>query len=150
GDEMPDDFRKFFENLERQQSPRPKDPTGPQRIGMGSGFIIDAKGILITNNHVIESADFVEITMTDGQHFKSSDIKGDRKTDIAIVRFDPKGAKLPSLEMGDSSAMEIGDRVLAIGAPFGLSGTVTHGIVSAKGRDLNLNSYDDFVQTDAA
>src|SRR5438552_1554232 len=85
----------------------------------------------------------------DGRKFKSKDIKHDSKTDLAIVRIDAK-SQLPYLEMGDSSSMEIGDRVLAIGAPFGLTGTVTSGIVSAKGRSLQLNAYEDFLQTDAA
>ncbi|MBX7103052.1 MAG: trypsin-like peptidase domain-containing protein [Gemmataceae bacterium] len=144
----PEDFQKFFDELERrqQQTPSPSE----QNIGFGSGFIVDPKGIVLTNFHVIEKADKVEITLTDGRKFTSTEILGDQKTDLAIVRFDPKGAKLPWLEFGDSNQMEIGDRVLAVGAPFGLSGTVTHGIISAKGRDLGLNRFDDFVQTDAA
>src|SRR5205823_3744011 len=85
----------------------------------------------------------------DGRHFTAKDIRGDARSDLAIILLDTKGATLPSLELGDSDAMEIGDRVLAVGAPFGLTGSVTHGIVSGKGRDLNLNLYEDFLQTDA-
>jgi serine protease Do len=142
-----ENFRKFFEELERRQN---EGPPGEQTVGFGSGYIVDTKGIVLTNNHVVEGADYVEITMMDGRKFTSKDIKGDSRTDLAIVRIDPKGSKLPWLEFGDSNQMEIGDRVLAIGAPFGLSGSVTHGIISAKSRDLNLNRYDDFIQTDAA
>lgn len=147
--DVPDNFRKFFEDLERRQN----DSSGPsieQKIGFGSGFIVDAKGIVVTNNHVIENAEMVEITLADGRKFSSKDIKGDQRTDLAIVRFDPRGTTLPALEFGDSNQMEVGDRVLAIGAPFELSGTVTHGIISSKNRDLRLNHYDDFIQTDAA
>jgi serine protease Do len=140
-------IRKFFEELERRQQ---QGPITEQSIGFGSGFIVSGKGIVLTNNHVVENADSVEIILADGRKFVSRDIRGDQKTDLAIVRFDPKGAKLPALDFADSSQMEIGDRVLAIGAPFGLSGSVTQGIISAKGRDLGLNRYDDFIQTDAA
>jgi serine protease Do len=141
------DLRNFFDGLE---SKKPKTPHGDVTIGFGSGFIVDAKGIVMTNFHVVENADSVDITLTDGRKFTSKDIKGDLKTDLAIVRFDPKEVKLSSLEFADSSFMEVGDRVLAVGAPFGLSGSVTSGIISAKGRDVGLNTYDDFLQTDAA
>lgn len=141
------DLRKFFENLEPKQ---PKNQKDEVTIGSGSGFIVDAKGIVLTNHHVVENADVVEITLTNGRKFRSKDIKADKRTDLAIVRFDPRGEKLTALEFADSSLMEVGDRVLAVGAPFGLSGSVTSGIVSAKGRDVGLNIYDDFLQTDAA
>jgi serine protease Do len=145
-DDNPDSFRRFFGDLERRNA----DPQNERVIGKGSGFIIDAKGVILTNFHVIDGADAVDVTLGDGRKFTSRDIKGDQRTDLAIVRFDPKGSRLPVIELGDSAQMEIGDRVLAIGAPFGLSGSVTQGIISAKGRDLNLNRYDDFLQTDAA
>src|SRR5262249_5097508 len=118
-------------------------------VGFGSGFLVDASGIILTNNEVVDGADQVEVALTDGRKFTSSDIKTDRNTDLAIVRI--KADKpLPYLRFGDSSQAEIGDRVLAVGAPFGLTGSVTHGIISAKGRDLSLNRHDDFLQTDAA
>ncbi|MFL5329941.1 MAG: trypsin-like peptidase domain-containing protein [Gemmataceae bacterium] len=146
-DEGPEDLRRFFEQIEPQQNqPRQRE----QDIGFGSGFLIDGKGVVLTNFHVIEGADQVEVILADGRKFQSKDIKGDARTDLAIVRLDTKGATLPHIELADSNQMEIGDRVLAIGAPFRLSGTVTQGIVSAKGRDLGLNRYDDFLQTDAA
>jgi serine protease Do len=147
--QLPEDFRKFFEEFQRRQ----EDEGGPseQFLGFGSGFIVDPKGIVLTNNHVVDGATEVEVTLHDGRKFVSKDIKTDEKTDLAIVRLDTKGTSLPYLELGDSSAMEIGDRVLAVGAPFGLTGTVTSGIISAKGRyGLGLNKYEDFLQTDAA
>lgn len=119
------------------------------QLGFGSGFVIDPKGVILTNHHVVEGADLVEITFMDGRKFTSRDIKSDQKTDLAIIRIEAKAA-LPFLEMGDSDHMEIGDRVLAVGAPFGLTGSVTHGIISGKGRSLKVNMYEDFLQTDAA
>ncbi len=141
------DLRKFFDNLESKPAPKQPDEMS---VGFGSGFIVDTRGIVLTNFHVVENADHVEITLTGGRKFTSRDIKSDKKTDLAIVRFDPQDAKLTALEFADSELMEVGDRVLAIGAPFGLSGSVTSGIISAKGRDVELNPLDDFLQTDAA
>ena len=123
------------------------DDTAP--VGFGSGFIIDPKGIILTNHHVVEGADRLEITLMDGRRYVSRDIKSDPKTDLAVVRIAPK-KDLPYLELGDSDTMEIGDRVLAVGAPFGLAGSVTAGIISAKNRNLRVNMYEDFLQTDAA
>jgi serine protease Do len=104
--------------------------------------------VIVTNNHVVDGADEVEVTLTDGRKFTSTDIKTDAATDLAIVRV-KTSSKLPALKFGDSSQMEIGDRVLAVGAPFGLTGSVTNGIISAKGRALS-GKYDDYLQTDAA
>jgi serine protease Do len=125
------------------------DDSGPARIGFGSGFLVDPKGVVLTNFHVVDGADEVLVQLRDGRKFTSKTIKTDPKTDLAIIKLDAKAA-LPYLEFGDSSAMEIGDRVLAVGAPFGLTGSVTHGIISAKGRSLHMNMYEDFLQTDAA
>jgi serine protease Do len=140
-DELPDELRRFFQGGEDDDP----SPGG----GFGSGFLVDAKGVILTNHHVVNGADQVLIQLRDGRKFTSKDIKTDPKTDLAIVRIEAKEA-LPYLELGDSDAMEIGDRVLAVGAPFGLTGTVTSGIISAKGRSLHLNMYEDFLQTDAA
>jgi serine protease Do len=129
--------------------PRAAADDAPSRIGFGSGFIISARGVVVTNNHVVEGADQVVVQLKDGRKFKSSKIHTDHKTDLAIVVLDTKQG-LPTLEFGDSSQMEIGDRVLAVGAPFGLTGTVTHGIISSTGRSLRMNMYEDFLQTDAA
>jgi serine protease Do len=137
---FPEEFRKFFE-----QQPVP-------RHAFGSGFVIDAKGTVLTNYHVVDGADRVTVTTNDGNKFESSDIKGDKKNDLAVIKL-KTNSPLPYLELGDSDAMEIGDRVLAIGAPFGLTGSVTSGIVSAKSRSGltgNRSVYEDYIQTDAA
>jgi len=146
GLKVPEEFRQFFEGMDEDHADMPERPVH----GFGSGFLIDPKGVILTNNHVVAGADMVEVTLNDGRKFTSKDIKTDPKTDLAIVRLDAKG-NLPYLEFGDSQQMEIGDRVLAVGAPFGLTGSVTAGIVSGKGRNgLSMNLYEDFIQTDAA
>jgi serine protease Do len=144
--QMPEQLRKFFEEFQNQPF---QTPESPRQHGFGSGFIIDPHGLIVTNHHVVAGADEVLIQLRDGRKFVSKDIKSDPKTDLAIVRVETKES-LPYLAFGDSSAMEIGDGVLAVGAPFGLTGTVTHGIISAKGRSLHMNMYEDFLQTDAA
>jgi serine protease Do len=143
---IPPEFRRFFDDPMADED---DDAPGPGTMGFGSGFIVDAKGVILTNNHVVDGADEVIVQLRDGRKFVSKEVKTDPKTDLAIVRINSKEA-LPFLELGDSSAMDIGDRVLAVGAPFGLTGTVTHGIISAKGRALHMNMYEDFLQTDAA
>jgi len=145
GFEVPEEFRRFLEEQGQGQMPNPN----PQ-LGFGSGFIVDPKGVVMTNYHVVAGADEVEVTLADGRKFSSKDITTDQKTDLAVIRLSTK-ADLPHLEFGDSDQMEIGDRVLAVGAPFGLTGSVTAGIISAKGRNgLSMNMYEDFLQTDAA
>jgi serine protease Do len=139
---LPGGVRPFF------ALPRQAAADAPARVGFGSGFIID-KGVIVTNNHVVEGADRVVVQMQDGRKFTSTKIRTDPRTDLAIVLLDVK-KPLPALEFGDSNDMEIGDRVLAVGAPFRLTGTVTHGIISSKGRALRMNDYEDFLQTDAA
>ena len=142
----PEELRRFFEEF----SQRPEMPDLPQH-GFGSGFFIDPAGVILTNYHVVAGADSVLVTLTDGRKYTSHKIRGDQRTDLAVVMLDVKGTTFPYLEFGDSDAAHIGDRVLAVGAPFGLAGSVTHGIVSAKGRSgLNMNFYEDFIQTDAA
>jgi serine protease Do len=118
-------------------------------LGFGCGCIIDPKGVIVTNYHVVEDAELLEVTLSDGRKFTTKDFVSDPKTDLAVVRVQTK-ADLPSLQFGDSNEMEIGDRVLAAGAPFGLSGSVSAGIVSGKKRSLHVNTVEDFVQTDAA
>src|SRR5205085_7251786 len=145
---IPEEMRRFLEEWQ-QQLPDEAPLPGPQS-GLGSGFLVDPSGVILTNYHVVAGASQVEVRLGDGRKFTSRDITFDRKTDLAIVRIKADGT-LPYLELGDSDAMEIGDRVLAVGAPFGLSGSVTSGIVSAKGRSgLQMNMYEDFLQTDAA
>jgi serine protease Do len=141
-----------------KRDPRLKDMfkfRGPQQMprshGMGSGFIIDPSGIIMTANHVVADAETVKVKLHDGREFIATDVKTDLRTDIAIVRIQADGP-LPVIRMGDSDAAEIGDWVLAIGSPFGLDATVTAGIISAKGRGLGggLTKREDFLQTDAA
>jgi serine protease Do len=144
--QVPEEFRKFFEDFGQMPFDFDRNP----QLGFGSGFLVDPKGVVLTNNHVVDGAESVVVTLQDGRKFTSKDIKKDQMTDLAIVRLDTKGEDLPFLRMGDSDAMEIGDRVLAVGAPFRLQGTVTAGIVSSKGRNLGMNTYEDFLQTDAA
>jgi serine protease Do len=128
-----------------------QEPGKAPKPGFGSGVLVDPRGIVLTSFHVVEGGQSVEVTLGDGRKIVSRDIRGDKKTDIAIVVLDKSAGVYPYLQLGDSDAMEIGDRVLAVGAPFGLSGSVTHGIISGKGRSgLNLNTYEDFLQTDAA
>ena len=116
---------------------------------LGSGFIIDPTGYIVTNNHVIEGAEEITVRMQDNVEYKARLIGHDPKTDLALLKIDaPK--PLPYVEWGDSDKARIGDWVLAIGNPFGLGGTVTAGIVSARQRDINAGPYDDFLQTDAA
>src|SRR5262249_33553980 len=112
--QVPEEFRRFFE-FGGGQFPDFSDD-GP-RVGFGSGFLVDPKGVILTNYHVVGGADQVEVTLADGRKFTSKDIKGDRMTDLAIVRIEAK-EPFAFLELGDSEQMEVGDRVLAVGAPF--------------------------------
>jgi serine protease Do len=141
--QIPEEFRHFFGDLGPEVEPTP-------HLGFGSGFLVDPTGVVLTNNHVVDGAAEVVVTLQDGRKFTSKTIKTDPMTDLAIVRLDAGKESLPYLELGDSGALEIGDRVLAVGAPFRMRGTVTAGIVSSKGRSMGMNAYEDFLQTDAA
>jgi len=146
GQEQLDELFKQF--LDRQQGgndqPKPRKATS-----LGSGFIIDASGFIVTNNHVIENADEITVITHDNEEFKAKLIGADEKTDLALLKVEA-GKSLPFVSWGNSDAMRIGDWVLAIGNPFGLGGSVTAGIVSARQRDINAGPYDDFLQTDAS
>ena len=136
-------FEEFFKEFnERGQTRRAQS--------LGSGFIIDKEGIVVTNNHVIENAEQITIYLSNEDSYEAEVIGRDVKTDIAVLKFDPKGADITSVSLGDSDTLRVGDWVLAIGNPFGLGGTVTAGIVSARGRDIGSGPYDDFIQTDAS
>ncbi|MBI1261243.1 MAG: Do family serine endopeptidase [Rhizobiales bacterium] len=122
----------------------------PQKVqSLGSGFVIDAKGIIVTNNHVIDGADEIEVTFTDGTTLPATLVGADDKTDLAVLRVKPK-KPLAFVKLGDSDASRVGDWVMAIGNPFGLGGSVSAGIISALNRDIHSGNYDDFIQTDAA
>jgi serine protease Do len=134
---------------------RPKrGPGEPARqfTSIGSGFIIDPSGLVVTNNHVIEGGNTIYVILADGTELKVDKIIGrDPKTDITLLKVTPKASKpLNAVPFGDSGKMRVGDWVIAIGNPFGLNGTVTTGIVSGRGRDINAGPYDDFLQTDAS
>jgi serine protease Do len=142
-------FQDFFDEFFKD---RQGGGGGQQQVqSLGSGFIVDAaQGIVVTNNHVITDADEIEVNFSDGSKLKAELVGTDTKTDIAVLKVDPKLKKLKAVKFGDSDKMRIGDWVMAIGNPFGLGGTVTVGIISARNRDIDAGPYDDFIQTDAA
>ncbi|QRM55906.1 DegQ family serine endoprotease [Sinorhizobium sp. BG8] len=123
---------------------------GPRTVNsLGSGFVIDPSGFIATNNHVIEGADDIEVNFANGTKLKAKLVGTDTKTDLALLKVEPK-TPLKAVPFGDSRGMRIGDWVMAIGNPFGLGGSVTVGIISARGRNINAGPYDNFIQTDAA
>ena len=137
-------FRDFFEREQRQS------PSQRSMVGLGSGFIIDTSGIIVTNNHVIEGADEITIIMADQSIFIAELLGRDPKADLAVLKIDPGDKKLKSVNWGDSDKARIGDWTIAIGNPLGLGGTVTAGIVSAISRDIGNGPYVKFIQTDAS
>ena len=137
-------FRQFLDRQQGGQAPKPRKATS-----LGSGFIIDGSGYIVTNNHVIENADEITVTTHDNEEFKAKLVGADEKTDLALLKVETT-KPLPFVNWGNSDNMRIGDWVLAIGNPFGLGGSVTAGIVSARQRDINSGPYDDFLQTDAS
>jgi serine protease Do len=143
-------FKEFFDEFMNRQR-RGENGQQEQRsvTSLGSGFVIDASGIVITNNHVVEGADEISVNFTDGTTLKAELIGRDPKVDLAVLRVKPT-TPLVAVKFGDSDKLRIGDWVLAIGNPFGLGGSVSLGIVSARNRDINAGPYDDFIQTDAA
>ena len=143
---VPEDspLNDFFKDFMEQQGQR------PQRVqSLGSGFVIDPAGVIITNNHVIDGADRIEVVFMDGTTLPATLTGRDPKTDIAVLKVESQ-TPLPHVELGDSSRARVGDWVIAIGNPFGLGGTVTAGIISALNRDIHAGNYDDFIQTDAS
>jgi len=153
---MPEDqaefFRRFFgvpipgmPNAPKQVQPNPGKPQEADR-GVGSGFIIESNGLILTNAHVVEGATTIYVTLTDKREFKAKLLGMDKRTDVAVVKIEARD--LPKLPLGDSSKVRVGEWVLAIGSPFGLENTVTAGIVSAKSRDTG--DYLPFIQTDVA
>jgi len=143
-------FREFFgDEFFRQFFGAPGGTQRYRQQRLGSGFIIDPRGYIVTNRHVIVGADEIQVTLEGKKKFKATVVGADPKTDVAIIKID--GHNLPSVKLGDSKTLEVGDWVLAVGNPFGLMQTVTAGIVSAKGRsDMGILPYEDFIQTDAA
>ena len=144
-------FRRFFEqfkDLPRELLPQERVPT----LGQGSGFIFAAREdntYILTNNHVVAGAERIRVTLQDGRSFAARIKGGDPKSDVAVIEIEARG--LPVLQLGDSAKLEVGEWVIAIGNPFGLSHTLTVGVVSATGRtSLGISDYEDFIQTDAA
>lgn len=157
GMQLPDDprlepFRQFFEQFGGMQGGIPGMPMAPQERevqSLGSGFIIDAAGYVVTNNHVIADADEVSIKLHDETELKAEIVGRDSKTDLALLKV--KSAKpLPYVSFGNSDTARVGDWVVVIGNPFGLGGSVSAGIISARSRSINAGPFDDFLQTDAA
>jgi len=139
-------FGEFFERFFKQM---PQQPEGRRSQGAGSGVIINPDGTILTNNHVIENAKEVTVTLADKKEYKATVVGRDPKTDLAVLKIE-SDESLPAAALGDSENLKVGDWVVAIGNPFGLSHTVTSGIVSAKGRVIGAGPYDDFIQTDAS
>ncbi|HEY5080486.1 MAG TPA: Do family serine endopeptidase [Bauldia sp.] len=141
-------FQNYFDQFFGQNGGTPD--SRPQRVqSLGSGFVIDSSGLIVTNNHVIDGADEITANFSDGTKLTATLVGHDDKTDLALLRVKPP-KPLTAVKFGDSATMRVGDWVMAIGNPFGLGGTVTVGILSARNRDINSGPYDDFLQTDAA
>ncbi|RJP90885.1 MAG: DegQ family serine endoprotease [Desulfobacteraceae bacterium] len=139
-----DPFGRYFEEFFKNQPQRQF-----KQASLGSGFILDKAGYIVTNNHVIDGADEIEVKLTDGKEYRAEIIGTDASTDLALIKI-KADHDLPVLAIGDSDKIEIGQWVLAIGSPFGLEHTVTAGIISARGRVIGAGPYDDFIQTDAS
>ncbi|MDF1613415.1 DegQ family serine endoprotease [Desulfurivibrio dismutans] len=150
GEELPELFRRFFDSPSpHSRPPRGTPPREMQRTSLGSGVIISPDGYIVTNNHVVENADSINIRLTNFEEYDAEVVGRDPKTDLALLKIEAKSA-LPAVKMGDSDALRVGDWVIAIGNPFGFEQTVTAGIVSGKGRSLGSGPYENFIQTDAS
>ncbi|PZP54573.1 MAG: serine protease [Micavibrio aeruginosavorus] len=145
-------FEEFFKEFQQRRGGDDGEPMpGTPASSLGSGFIIDAeKGLIVTNNHVIRDADEVRVTLHDDTTLDAKILGKDDKTDLALLQVTSPNHKLVAVPFGNSDEMRVGDWVVAIGNPFGLGGTVTSGIISARARDINSGPYDDFIQTDAS
>ncbi len=152
-------FEEFFKDFFERQRPggngeNNQGENRPRRrvSSLGSGFVVDPSGIVITNNHVIAEADEITVIFSDDKRRTAEVLGRDAKTDLAVLKLnlEPEDGELPFVELGDSDASRVGDWVMAIGNPFGLGGSVTAGIISARSRNINAGPYDDFIQTDAS
>lgn len=145
GSPFEDFFKDFMEKQQQGQTNK------RHAAALGSGFIIDAaKGYIVTNNHVIQDAEEITVILQDDTNLTAKLVGRDEKTDLALLQVDPKGHKLTAASWGNSESIRVGDWVLAIGNPYGLGGTVTQGIISARARNINSGPYDDYLQTDAS
>ena len=144
-------FEEFFKNRRGQGGDEQTPNRSPRRVNsLGSGFIIDTAGVVITNNHVIAEADEITVILTDGTRLKAEVVGRDTKTDLAVLKVTPPAKPIKAVKFGDSDKVRLGEWVIAIGNPFSLGGSVTAGIVSARNRDINSGPYDNYIQTDAA
>ena len=144
GSPFDDFFKDYFDNEQR------KSPSERPMVGLGSGFILDKSGIIVTNNHVIEGADEISVIMHNQQKFTAELLGRDPKADLAVLKINPVGLALKQIDWGDSDSIRVGDWSIAIGNPLGLGGTVTAGIISAISRDIGNGPYVKFLQTDAS
>lgn len=144
-----EEFQKRFGMPFGMMPGMPGMPDGQQRQGVGSGFVISEDGLVVTNQHVVDNAETVRIKFADGTALDAKVVGADPLTDIALLKVEAD-KPLPTVKFGDSDAVRVGDEVIAMGNPFGLGGTVTSGIVSAKARDIQSGPFDDYIQTDAA
>ncbi|RFC65544.1 Do family serine endopeptidase [Fulvimarina endophytica] len=151
---LPEDhpLRRFFGTPDGRQMPPSMGPRGRDRpsIGQGSGFFISDDGYVVTNNHVVDNGAKYTVVMDDGKEYDAKLIGTDARTDLALLKVDSPNTKFTYVEFGDDNAARVGDWVVAVGNPFGLGGSVTAGIISARGRDIGAGPYDDFLQIDAA
>ena len=143
GSPFEDFFREFFDRNQQDDSPRRR------ATSLGSGFVIEADGLIVTNNHVIAEADEITVILADDSRHEATVVGRDPKTDLALLRIEPS-RRLTAVPWGDSGGARVGDWVVAIGNPFGLGGSVTAGIISARQRNINAGPYDAFIQTDAS
>ncbi len=142
-------FEEFFRDFMERHGGPDSSPQSRKITSLGSGFVIDPKGYVVTNNHVIQDADEITVILHDDTNLKAKVLGRDSKTDLALLKVEPS-KPLTAVPWGDSDSMRVGDWIVAIGNPFGLGGTVTAGIISARARDINAGPYDDFLQTDAS
>lgn len=145
-----DPFSEFWRRFFGDQFGVPGGPGALPRRGLGSGFIIDAKGLILTNNHVVENAEKITVKFSDDKEFSAEVVGRDPKTDIAVIQITEGKGGFPVAPLGDSSSLQVGEWVVAMGSPFGLDNTLTAGVVSAKGRQIGAGPYDNFIQTDAS
>jgi serine protease Do len=143
-------FEEFFDDFFKNRRGGKDGGLQPHKTNsLGSGFIVDPAGIVVTNNHVIADSDEINVILNDGTKVKAETVGVDKKTDLAVLKFKPPHP-LTAVKFGDSDKLRLGEWVVAIGNPFSLGGTVTAGIVSARNRDINNGPYDSYIQTDAA
>jgi serine protease Do len=141
-------FEDFFKDYMQKHGQEMPQAHRHRATALGSGFIIDPSGYIVTNNHVIEDADEINVILQDDTNLTATLVGRDKKTDLALLKVNPK-KPLPAVSFGDSDKIRVGDWILAIGNPYGLGGTVTSGIISARARDINSGPYDEYLQTDA-